>query len=193
MVRRDRDGNKNTLAGGQYVRNEMERLGYGTITSWVSGIPEIETLTDEIGGLPSVEKTGMQPIIFSEYEVNGQETDSEGQLVTYEPDRYDYKIFSDGMERHETEAARIGQGEIYVPVSLNSMFGVELGDEISFLVARNGGRKTFTVKGWFEDPFMGSSMIGMLCWSVPILCMIQITGSGSFTFCRQPRMRKKMQ
>jgi len=146
---------------GQYVRSEMERLGYGTITAWVSGISEIDVLTDEMNRLSGVKETGVQPVIFSEYEVNGQESDSEGQLVTYEPDRYFYKMFSDDMERHETEAVRISPGEIYVSPSLNSMFGVEIGDEISFLIARNGERKTFTVKGWFEDPFMGSTMIGM--------------------------------
>ncbi len=146
---------------GQYVRSEMERLGFGTITAWVSGIHEINVLTDEMDGLPGVEKTGVQSVIFSEYEVNGQESDSEGQLVTYEPDAYSYKIFSNDLEGYEKEAAAIAPGEIYVSPSLNSMFGVEIGDEISFLIARNGGRKKFIVKGWFEDPFMGSTMIGM--------------------------------
>ncbi len=146
---------------GQYVKDEMERLGFGKITAWVSGVSDIKMLTDEINGLPSVEKTGVQPIIFSEYEVNGHESDSEGQLVTYEPKKYSYKFFSDDMERYETDEVYIRHGEIYVSPSLHSMFGVDIGDEISFLIARNGGRVTFTVKGWFEDPFMGSSMIGM--------------------------------
>ncbi len=145
---------------GQYVKAEMGRLGFGTITAWVSGISDIETLTEEIDGLPSVEGTGVQPAIFSEYEVNGQKSDSEGQLVTYEPEKYAYKIFSDDLKRYGPDAA-VYPGEIYVSPSLHSMFGVKLGDEISFPVARNGVRVTFTVKGWFEDPFMGSSMIGM--------------------------------
>lgn len=146
---------------GQYVRNEMERLGFGTMTAWVSGIPEIDALTDEMNRLSGVKETGVQPIIFSEYEVNGQESDSEGQLVTYEPEMYPYKIFSDDLEGYRPEAVEITPGEIYVSPSLSSMFGVEVGDEISFPIARNGERKIFTVKGWFEDPFMGSSMIGM--------------------------------
>lgn len=146
---------------GQYVKSEMERLGFGTMTAWVSGISEINTLTDEMNGLSGVRETGVQPVIFSEYEVNAQESDSEGQLVIYEPEKYFYKFFTDGLERYEAEAVEIAPGEIYVSPSLSSMFGVEVGDEISFLIARNGGRKIFTVKGWFEDPFMGSSMIGM--------------------------------
>lgn len=146
---------------GHYVKNEMKRLGFGNITAWVSGIPDLELLTDEIALLSGVEKTGVQPIIFSEYRVNGQESDSEGQLVTYEPEVYPYKIFSNHGEGYESKAVRIRQGEIFVSPSLQSMFGVEIGDEISFPIARNGEEKVFTVKGWFEDPFMGSSMIGM--------------------------------
>ncbi len=146
---------------GQYVEKEMERLGFGNMTAWVTGISDIEGLADEIGALSGVGKTGTQPVIFSEYEVNGQESDSEGQLVVYEPDRYPYKIFADHLEGYEPEAARIESGEIYVPPSLQSMFGVQIGDEIRFPIARNGGEKVFLVKGWFEDPFMGSSMIGM--------------------------------
>ncbi len=145
---------------GQYVKDEMGRLGFGTITAWVSGISDIEMLTEEIDKISGVERTGIQPVIFSEYEVNGQESDSEGQLVTYEPEKYSYRIFSDDLKGYGPDAI-IHTGEIYVSPSLHSMFGVELGDEISFPVARNGGRVTFTVKGWFEDPFMGSSMIGM--------------------------------
>lgn len=146
---------------GQYVENEMKRLGFGTITSWLSGISDIEPLRDELDALSGVEKTGVQSIVFSEYEVNGQQSDSEGQLVAYEPNVYTYKIFSDSLNGYKKETVSISLGEIYVSPSLQSMFGVNLGDEISFQIARNGGEKVFTVNGWFEDPFMGSSMIGM--------------------------------
>lgn len=150
---------------GQYVKDEMGRLGFGTITAWVSGVPDIEILINEIDRISSVEKTGVQPIVFSEYEVNGQESDSEGQLVAYEPESYAYRIFSDDRKGYRPDTI-IYPGEIYVSPSLHSMFGVELGDEMSFPIARNGGRVTFTVKGWFEDPFMGSSMIGMKCFLI---------------------------
>ncbi|MCM1194036.1 MAG: ABC transporter permease [Acetatifactor muris] len=146
---------------GDYVRDEMGRMGYGEITAWVSGVPDIEKLADEIAALPEVERVGVQPLIFSEYEVNGQESDSEGQLVIYEPERYPYKIFAEDMDGYQEGNAEIEPGEIYAPVSMQSMFGVEIGDEIVFRIARNSVVKSFRVKGWFEDPFMGSSMIGM--------------------------------
>lgn len=108
-----------------------------------------------------MEHAGTQPVVFSEYEVNGQKSDSEGQLVTYEPDQYPYKIFRDDMTEYQTGNAEIGPREIYVSPSMQSMFGVEIGDAISFRIARSSVVKSFIVKGWFEDPFMGSSMIGM--------------------------------
>lgn len=96
---------------GQYVKSEMERLRFGTITAWVSGVSEIDVLADEINGLFEVSETGIQPVIFSEYEVNGQESDSEGQLVTYEPEAYPYKIFSDDSGRKEDENVQIRPGK----------------------------------------------------------------------------------
>ena len=41
------------------------------------------------------------------------------------------------------------------------MFGAKIGDEITFPIARSGRELTLTIAGWYEDPFMGSSMIGM--------------------------------
>ncbi|MCM1262590.1 MAG: ABC transporter permease [Butyrivibrio sp.] len=153
---------------GDYVHSEMERLGFGEITAWVSGVPDIEKLVDEITALPEVERAGIQQIIFAEYEVNGQKSDSEGQLVTYEPEYYPYKIFREVRElahfdmlEYQAVDTGLEPGEIYVSPSMQSMFGVEIGDEISFRIARNSVVKSFVVKGWFEDPFMGSSMIGM--------------------------------
>ncbi len=146
---------------GKYVQGEMDRLGFGKITAWVSGVPDIEKLAGEITALPETDHTGIQPVIFSEYEVKEQKSDSEGQLITYEPEKYPYRIFTDNMTEYQTENAEIGAGEIYVPPSMQSMFGVEVGDEIRFRLARNSVSKSFIIKGWFEDPFMGSSMIGM--------------------------------
>ncbi len=133
-----------------YVSSELTRAGYGDVTAWISNAPE--TLAGEIAALPEVEKVESQQVIFSNYEVDGLESDSEGQLITFEPGRY--RFFSG-----ETE--EIAPGEVYVSPSLVSMFGVELGDTIDFPIARAGGTCRFTVAGFYEDPFMGSSMIGM--------------------------------
>lgn len=153
----------------RYVEKEMARMGYGEITAWISNLPAAEKLADEISSLQDVERVGTQQILYSEYEIGEQKSDSEGQLITYAPEAYPYKIFTDDLSGYQPSETVIEPGEIYVSPSLRSMFGISIGDTITFPIARSGVDKTFTVKGYFEDPFMGSSMIGMK----------------SFLFCQQ--------
>ena len=145
----------------RYVDSEMDRLGYGDITAWISGLSEATPLAEEISALDEVESVGAQSLIFSEYEIGEQESDSEGQLITYEPENYLYKFFTDDLSGYREAPAEIMPGEVYVSASMASMFGVQVGDTITFPVARSGGDMTFTVAGFYEDPFMGSTMIGM--------------------------------
>ena len=53
----------------RYVNSEMNRLGYGELTAWVSGLPEAAPLAEEISALDEVESVGVQSLIFSEYEI----------------------------------------------------------------------------------------------------------------------------
>ena len=57
----------------RYVNSEMNRLGYGDITAWVSGLPDAAPLTEEISALDEVESVGVQSLIFSEYEIGDLE------------------------------------------------------------------------------------------------------------------------
>lgn len=146
---------------GQYIEEEMERMGYGDLTVWVSGTENLPSLIEELTDQEEVSAVGYQEILYADYEIGDQESDSEGQLVTYEPDVYPYKIFEEDLSGYQSEEVRVAPGEIYVPSSLISMYHVAVGDRITFPVARSGVDISFTVRGYFEDPFMGSSMIGM--------------------------------
>ena len=145
----------------RYVDSEMNRLGYGDITAWVSGLSDVAPLVEEVSALDEVESVGVQSLIFSEYEIGEQESDSEGQMITYDPGRYPYKFFTEDLSGYQAAPAEITRGEVYVSASMVSMFGVQIGDTITFPIARSGGDVIFTVAGFYEDPFMGSSMIGM--------------------------------
>lgn len=146
---------------GRYVASEMERAGFGTLTAWVSDVPDLDGLTDELVSLADVAAVETQQIIFSNYVVAEQESDSEGQLILLSPGENRYRFFTDDLSSYREDVPQIAPGEVYVSSSLVSMFGVEAGSEITFPIARAGGDVTFTVRGFYEDPFMGSSMIGM--------------------------------
>jgi len=144
---------------GRYVRQEMERLGYGDLTVWVSGVPDLDVLEHEVAAAKGVEQTGVQRLIYTDYELNGQESDSQGQLISF--DQVSYRFFNDELSDYIQPPAEIAPGTLYAPASMKSMFEAEIGGTITFPIARNGGRVDFTIAGWYEDPFMGSSMIGM--------------------------------
>lgn len=146
---------------GRYISSEMERAGFGALTAWVSNVPDMDVLTSEIGSLTDVTAVETQHIIFSNYTIGDQESDSEGQLIALAAGETRYRFFTDDLSAYRADVPQIAPGEVYVSPSLVSMFGVELGNEITFPIARAGGNVTFTVKGFYEDPFMGSSMIGM--------------------------------
>ena len=169
----------------RYVDSEMNRLGYGDITAWVSGLSQTAPLAEEISALDEVQSVGVQSVIFSEYEIGDQESDSEGQLITYDPAHYLYKFFADDLSGYREAPAEIVSEEVYASASAASMFGVQVGDSITFPIARSGGDMSFTVAGFYEDPFMGSSMIGMKGFLIngqdheEIIGMIEESGADS--------------
>lgn len=46
-------------------------------------MPDMELLTDSIKTQEGIERTEVQNLIFSDYEANGVESDSEGQLIPW--------------------------------------------------------------------------------------------------------------
>lgn len=148
------------INSSSYVRQEMSRLGYGDITAWVSKVDNLNQLTKEIESQKNVEKVQAQTVVFAGYTINGIHSDNEGQLLAYDPKQYPYKFLNDGLSGYEN-VKEIREGEIYISPSLQPKYNVKTGDKVHFIFSRNGEEKVFTVKGYFEDPFMGSSMIDM--------------------------------
>lgn len=144
-----------------YIQSEMDRAGFGNLTAWVADVPDTDALAEDIGGLWDIERVETQGLIYSDYTINGQESDSEGQLITLEVADKRYKFFTDDLEGYQQGTPKIARGEVYISPALVSMFGVQIEDEITFPIARQGENVVLTVKGYYEDPFMGSAMIGM--------------------------------
>ncbi|MDD3920339.1 MAG: FtsX-like permease family protein [Eubacteriales bacterium] len=144
------------VSGERSVSSEMDRLGFGDFTAWVND--NAETLQTEIVALPEVESVRIQPLIFSGYEAGGRYSDNEGQLIVYDgavPYRF---ISGDGKE---IAVPKMQEGTVYISPALRSSFDVAIGDTIQFELSRSNGVKSLTVAGYFEDAFMGSSMIDM--------------------------------
>ncbi len=221
------------LSGTKSVREEMERLGFGDFTVWVSGQPD--NLSETVSALRDVDHVTVQPLIFAGYAIKGSHSDNEGQLLT--PDRIVPYHFIDedgerlesveikgesgerlesmeikeesgersesieikgesgerlenieikdedgerlesagikdkGGERSESiekdasgkrlENIEIKPGEVYISPAMRSSYDVSVGDTVTFELSRKDGTRELTVAGYFEDAFMGSSMIDM--------------------------------
>lgn len=143
-------------SGTAAVEEKMDRLGFGDFTVWVSGEPE--RLLAEIEQAEDVESVVRQELIFAGYEVNGNHSDNEGQLIA-DDGTVPYRFIDRNGE--VVNLPGIPAGCIYVSPAMESMFDVQIGDTIQFNLSRTNGRKAFTVAGYFEDAFMGSSMIDM--------------------------------
>lgn len=146
---------------GSYIRSEMRRAGFGDLTAWVHDVPEQTGLEDAVAGLNAVERVESQRVIYADYTIKEQESDSQGQLIPLAIEEDRYRFFSNDLSGYQEKKPEIAPGEMYVSPSMVSMFGLQIGDEINFAIARSGGNFSFQVKGFYEDPFMGSSMIGM--------------------------------
>lgn len=175
-----------------YLNQEIDRLGFGEVTAWVSTTQGIENLAQEITAINEVERVNVQNITYSNYTINDISSDSEGQLIAYNATSYPYKIFTDNLSGYKEEPTEIKAGEIYLSPSLASAFQVQIGSEIQFSITRQGDKKAFIVKGYFEDPFMGSSMIGMKSFLISQLdkeeIQQQVQGAGIDAIARNGAM-----
>lgn len=144
-----------------YIQDELDRSGYGELTAWVENLSDTTGLKNSIEALGEIERVETQSLIYSNYTANETESDSEGQLITYIPTENRYRFFNDDLSGYTQQPESILPGEVYVSPSMVSMFGIKPSDEIIFPVARAGKNLTLTVRGFYEDVYMGSSMIGM--------------------------------
>lgn len=143
-------------SGRKSVSAEMDRLGFGDFTAWING--NEEQLKDEIEHLSEVERLEIQPLIFAGYEINGSYSDNEGQLIVYDG-KVPYRFIDEDGNRQNISS--IGRGQIYISPALRSSYDIDVGDKINFELSRQNGIVSFIVAGYFEDAFMGSSMIDM--------------------------------
>lgn len=147
--------------GSSYMREEIRRSGFGQLTAWVSNVPDMQALTESVRSLKEVGEVKLTPLIYSEYKANEAESDSEGQLIPWKNTKERYRFFREDLSGYQPAPKEITAGQVYISPSMVSIMDLEIGDNIEFPLTRGGENLTLTVAGYYEDPYMGSSMIGM--------------------------------
>ncbi|MBD5457364.1 MAG: ABC transporter permease [Lachnospiraceae bacterium] len=144
-----------------YEREQIDRVGYGDITYWLSGIPDREKLVKQVEELEEVDRVEVQDIvIFTRYYV-GDLVGVDGSLHLLDVADGRHQIFQDDLESLMKTSGELQDGEIYVPSSFCSLYDVKAGDVVKLTTAEGEKEEIFTIKGFFEDPVAGSSLMGM--------------------------------
>ena len=165
------------ITGEEYVSTGIQKTEFGDLTAWVSEVDDTDSLLTQINDTQGVEAVWMQELIYSDYESATAESDSEGQLIAGDEDKSRYRFFKDDLSGYQDAPQKIMPNEIYVPASMISVLNVQIGDSITFKIARGHNSYDFTVAGYFEDPVMGSSMIGMKTFMISSQSYAQIVNT----------------
>lgn len=146
-----------------YEEEQINRLGFGDVTSWLYGKrEEADALLTQIKSIDEVEKVGMQDILFVNYDVNGWDvTGGTGFALKYPDVEYKYYIYKDTLTGIEENPEPLQSGEMYVPPCFTTLYEAKIGDTVEIEITGEEDVEIFTIKGYFEDPVSGSSMMGL--------------------------------
>lgn len=145
-----------------YELEQIDRIGYGDITWWISETADIDELMMQIQEVDAVDKVEKQDMIyFTQYNVSGGEVGNPLVALKWNDEKYDYHIFKENLTGIEEEAQELLEGEIYVSPGLGSKYDIQIGDELEIEIGGTQETARYTIKGYFEDPAAGSSMMGI--------------------------------
>lgn len=143
-----------------FEERELERIGYGDITYWVSDSHDAEQLRAQIENLDDVEKVEMQPMLLFTYSVNGITCDSSAFGIVWEEGEHAFHIYEDDLSGVCAHPAAPNQGEVYVPPSFQSLYHAQIGDEVNVHITGEEDVRRYRIAGYLEDPVAGSSIMG---------------------------------
>lgn len=92
-------------------------------------------------------------------DIRGKKSNNDMILLGYNKNNLDFAIFDESEDNILTEEIVLNRGEICVPISFKSMYNCEIGDIIT--INSDASSISFKVKYFFEDPYMGASMMGL--------------------------------
>lgn len=138
-----------------YVQDEMNRVGFGDIVYWLGQTEYMDELKEATGDVAGVEKVTLERSLDTKLVVRGKESAMTSMQLFAEP--CPFKLFVGETIDYADEVMPPQKGELYVPISYQAIFGARIGDSVQIKDAS----KSFTIKGFFEDPTCGSTTMGI--------------------------------
>ena len=153
-----------TVNGNTGLRHAeaMEEAGFQTIFAgfYESGLTEaglsVTELTEQLAQADYVASVQSSAAFMAYIDYEGEESSNRVLLFSAKNTRLNYQVENESGRKPLFDV-EIQKGEIYVPYSFQALCDAEIGDSVCL----RGTEETFLVAGFFEDPLMGSSMMGI--------------------------------
>ena len=139
----------------------LEHAGFGDMIVLLDSLgEETDDLIQKVENHEEVERIQIIPAICANYKViNGKENSNSVMLTRYDTSQLNYRIFNEDGTGYLEEPEALQAGEVYLPICYSTSYDCKVGEKIEFKMA--GKAELYIIKGFFEDPFMGSSMMGI--------------------------------
>lgn len=147
----------------------MKEVGFGHILAAVDYQADMQNyddyekfclqLAENIDAQDYVERTDLIKCQFLQIiDVNGSKGNSTTWTLPYKSSGLHYKIYDENDK--ELENFTLNPGEIIVPVSFKALYDTQIGDTVS--LGKEGEEDLYyKIAAYMEDPYMGSSIMGI--------------------------------
>lgn len=138
----------------------LERAGFGTLLAalYDQEPDKMEHLIQDTKANKHVEKVEQTQVVYGGIE-HGDGKDFSNDIILESEGTFDFQIYDRSGTGYERQPQKLKQKEVAVPISYTTLYDYKIGDKVKIKSQR--GQLEYTIKYFFEDPFMGSSTMGV--------------------------------
>ena len=144
---------------GKRAEASLEMNDIGDLIPIISDFKCPDTILQSLKDNENVDHIRIMRTITQKLEINNIVNGSSTFFASYNQEQLSYKIYTNSGLSFQKNPAKLKQGEIYVPISFERLYNSKIGDKA--YLTTGVGIKSLTIKGYFEEPFLGAEMIGI--------------------------------
>ncbi|SEW36844.1 ABC transporter permease [[Clostridium] fimetarium] len=149
-----------SIGSNKRVITACKNSNISDITTFIKQDKLTDEMLQKIRTSDKVDSVTLKKMINSSlFEVNGKKYGSIVLFTKYNPTENPYEMYTqDGIGLSKDKTTKPQKGEIYLPIAMENLLNCKLGDKVT--INTTDGEMKLTITKFFEDPFIGSSMIG---------------------------------
>lgn len=143
------------------VTTACRNSNIGEITTFILEENLSDEMIQKIRESDKVDKFVLKnAVTVSRFQVNEKRLSNYSILTTYKPSENRYEMYEeDGISLSKDNSTKPQKGEVYLPIATQNMLDCKIGD-IAVIDTPNGEMQ-FRIAKFFEDPFLGSSLLSV--------------------------------